>query len=278
MTERIVIVHASCNDGFASAMIANMKWPGVRVIHARYNEPPPDVAGKEVWIFDFSYPRATLEALHAAASSLRLYDHHKTAEAELSGLDYCVFDMERSGCRMAWDALFTGTPAPGWVRLIEDRDLWRFNLGAPTRDLHLLLQTVPRHYARWEHIFGLAPHEIEAAAQWLQEARDRRIEMIVATARIAPIAGVPFVVTNNSDPSVMSESAAPMCERFSTAQGAAHYFHMVDGMWAFSLRSRGELDVSGVAKVFGGGGHHSAAGFRVKALIEVWPEVTQCNT
>ena len=49
----------------------------------------------------------------------------------------------------------------------------------------------------------------------------------------------------------------------SAADFALGYFCRADGTWQYSLRSRGKdaYDVSAVAKHFGGGGHHSAAGF-----------------
>jgi len=42
---------------------------------------------------------------------------------------------------------------------------------------------------------------------------------------------------------------------------AVGWFQRCDGMFQYSLRSRGEVDVSEVAKRFGGGGHVKAAGF-----------------
>ncbi|MBF0343980.1 MAG: bifunctional oligoribonuclease/PAP phosphatase NrnA [Nitrospirae bacterium] len=37
--------------------------------------------------------------------------------------------------------------------------------------------------------------------------------------------------------------------------------------WKVSLRSRGEVDVSGIAQRFGGGGHRNAAGFRINGSL-----------
>lgn len=41
-----------------------------------------------------------------------------------------------------------------------------------------------------------------------------------------------------------------------------------EGVWRFSLRSKGDLDVGAVARAFGGGGHRNAAGFRSRDSIE----------
>lgn len=41
-----------------------------------------------------------------------------------------------------------------------------------------------------------------------------------------------------------------------------------EGVWRFSLRSKGDLDVGAIARAFGGGGHRNAAGFRSQDSIE----------
>ena len=41
------------------------------------------------------------------------------------------------------------------------------------------------------------------------------------------------------------------------------WFERNDGLLQFSLRSVGEVDVTEIAKVFGGGGHQHAAGFQL---------------
>ena len=61
---------------------------------------------RTVFIVDFSYPRTILEEMEESAESLVVIDHHKTAEEDLRGLDYCHFDMTHSGAYLAWEYLF----------------------------------------------------------------------------------------------------------------------------------------------------------------------------
>lgn len=49
---------------------------------------------------------------------------------------------------------------------------------------------------------------------------------------------------------------------------ALGWWQRFDGKFQFSLRSRGDIDVSEIAKKFGGGGHKNAAGFQLKTLPE----------
>ena len=48
-----------------------------------------------------------------------------------------------------------------------------------------------------------------------------------------------------------------------TADVSLTWFERADGMIQFSLRSIGEVDVSEIAKVYLGGGHRNASGFRL---------------
>jgi nanoRNase/pAp phosphatase (c-di-AMP/oligoRNAs hydrolase) len=111
----LVIYHGNCPDGFTAAWVTARKLGDVELLAAKYGDDPPleEATGRRVVIVDFSYPREKLEQLHATGSLLVL-DHHKTAEADLQGLPYCVFDMQRSGARLAWDYFREGYPVP-WV-------------------------------------------------------------------------------------------------------------------------------------------------------------------
>lgn len=51
--------------------------------------------------------------------------------------------------------------------------------------------------------------------------------------------------------------------------GISAFFRQTAGNeWKASLRSRGEINVAGLAESFGGGGHKNAAGYTIKAAIE----------
>jgi hypothetical protein len=58
-----------------------------------------------------------------------------------------------------------------------------------------------------------------------------------------------------------SELAGEIPNLFSEAQFGVCYRENARGHFDYSLRSRGDFDVSAVAKHFGGGGHKNAAGF-----------------
>ena len=100
-----------------------------------YGKEPPDVTDRDVFIVDFSYPRATLLRMQVAAKSLLVLDHHATAKADLEGFHNCVFDQTKSGAVLTWDYLnlkhvhsANRLGAPLLLRYIQDRDLWQWLL------------------------------------------------------------------------------------------------------------------------------------------------------
>lgn len=286
----ICIYHANCADGFGAAWAVWKRFGDVVCyVPAGYGSAPPDVCGAHVVIVDFSYKRDVLHAMAAEANTLVILDHHKTAAEDLAGLPalptgpynpvgmrqwanecnapaavHALFDMNRSGARIAWEYFHQPTIAgiPWAIRYIEDRDLWRFSFKR-TRAVQAALMSYDLTFAQWDEL--IAQCEADEGAQLAAEgsAIDRRLqkdlEALLAVSRRTmrigghevPVANVPFHMS--SDAGQAMNGAAPF---------AATYLDTADGR-VFSLRSRGDFDVSAIAKGYGGGGHKNAAGFKM---------------
>src|SRR5574341_894351 len=77
----VVLYHAECLDGFGSAWAIWKRFPSARYVPVKHGfPPPPGLAGRHVVIVDFSYERATLQAIAQEAASLLVLDHHITAQ------------------------------------------------------------------------------------------------------------------------------------------------------------------------------------------------------
>lgn len=129
-----MIYHADCLDGFGAAFSAWCHlgenadyWP------AEHGDEPPDTVGRDVFILDFSYNRPVLLDLRRHAANVTLLDHHKTAQADLARLDFAVFDINRSGCVMAWEYFNPKQPIPKMLLYIQDRDLGGLKSREPRR-------------------------------------------------------------------------------------------------------------------------------------------------
>ncbi len=285
----LVIYHGNCADGFTAAW-AVWKifgdeadyYPGV------YMQPPPDVQGRRVILVDFSYKRHVLEEMAKSAASILILDHHKTAAADLKGYPkpegahpgdpylggwipdtgiYALFDMERSGARLTWDYFHPGKLVPNLVRYVEDRDLWKFKLPA-SREVNAVIFSYDYTWQNWEDIYvtlsddrGVGDFEMIGAAIERKHFKDINELLKVCRHRMViggydvPVASLPYTMSSDAG-HIMGEG-----EPF-----AACYWDTAEGR-TFSLRSSEKgIDVSEVAKRYGGGGHKNAAGFSIPKM------------
>jgi oligoribonuclease NrnB/cAMP/cGMP phosphodiesterase (DHH superfamily) len=258
------IFHSHCVDGFGAAWVVRKALgKGVNFIPAKYGDAPPDLRGESVAIVDFSYPRDTLIGIAAEANDILILDHHKTAEADLDGLQIdnlqVEFDMERSGAMLAWDYYFPNDPAPRLLKHIQDRDLWRFALDG-TREIQSALFSYPYDFNIWDNLMAVNPDDMfregRAIDRYARKNINELLPQVTRTMRIGgclvPVANLPYMMA--SDAGHILAQQAPF---------AATYMDTPNGR-VFSLRSATEgLDVSDIAKLYGGGGHAHAAGFTV---------------
>jgi len=256
----------------------------------------PDVAGKNVLIVDFSYKRPVLEELSAIASSIVILDHHETAERELAPFIFhesspglismfdvpgmmsdlaelegppvvAVFDMNRSGAMMAWQFCWPDTEPPLLIRLIEDRDLWRFKHEA-SRPIATWLRSVPFDFERWTRIvddleipYG---NEIMREAEAMQRFHDEKVKEIASFARRGFLGNWYEPIVVSCPPMFASEVGNYLLSQYPDAPFAATFYDTKNRrMW--SLRSTDEREpVNTIAERWGGGGHRNAAGFSVE--------------
>lgn len=271
----LVIYHGNCADGFSAAWCFWRKFKDGADYHAGvYQQDPPDVIGRDVYLVDFSYKRAVVEEMLAKANSVTLIDHHKTAIEDLRPLfrqdSYTggapqlnwFVDLDRSGATLTWDYLFPGEDRPLLLGHVEDRDLWRFKLPG-TREIQAFVFSHDYTFEMWDRLMSADQVELlkmTAAGAAIERKHHKDIAELVGVCKrrmvIAghdvPVASLPY--TMGSDAGHLMAKG----EKFS-----ACYWDTAEGR-VFGLRSSDDgLDVSEIAKQYGGGGHARAAGFKV---------------
>lgn len=273
-SNRHCIYHANCTDGLMAAGVVYHKFQGDCFFHAyNYGWAPPDIANSEIFIVDFSFPAPTLYGLLGKGNKVTVIDHHKTALEELQKVrhpDFTFhFDLERSGAGLTWDVLFPDTPRPTVVDRVEDRDLWRFKY-ADSRAVHMALQLVSKtRIDAWASFITDTEADYSVLlgnGQPILRYHELMVEQFVERPHWMQLGGhwIPVV---NAPYMYASDVAGALAAR-GLGKFAATYY--LDGKVAhLSLRSRGEFDVSEVAKQYAGGGHKNAAG----CIIEPWSMV-----
>lgn len=268
-----VVYHANCPDGFCAAWLFHKVLPKATFVPANYGDPLPEVLNDhDFYIVDFSYPPEQLLDLAERANRVVVLDHHKTAKAALWGLSHprleVTFDMEKSGARLAWEYLFKKgldvgdgcslEQPPFLVEFVEDRDLWRHQLPY-THEINATIRSCEQDFATWDTLYNKGAYALISDGVAILRYRRQRIEEMKAQAVMYSLSGwnVPFV--NCAIKDIQSEVAGELADPF-----AVCWYQMADGRYSYSLRSRGDFDVSKIAKQFGGGGHKNAAGFETE--------------
>lgn len=230
--------------------------------------PLPDPTGRGRYV---GYRR---RGLVAAAKSLLVWDPHKTAQSDLEGLDFCLFDMKRSGCRIAFDMLSPGQAPPLPVLWIEDRDLWRFRYGDETKYAHAYFASLPMTFDNWDEAMDLGAEWIQKNGRCIRRSIDTDNEKAAGESYGKSWLDAGIVALLNVPYQNASEMAGVLLDKHEDAEFSAAWFMRGDGRIQFSLRSRGDFDVSKVAKAHGGGGHAGAAGFDL-SVEEALPMIQQ---
>ena len=169
----LVLYHAECWDGFCAAWIADRAFGGVEAIAVQYSTPIPQVSGRDVYIVDFSYPRDVLLQANGEAKSLLVFDHHKTSEEDLRGLNFCVFASDKSGGRLVWEHFYDKQKAPWLVDYTEDRDLWRHQL-EDSLAINAALRSYPLDFDRWDGFAKQHPTDFTREGESIMR-RERQI-------------------------------------------------------------------------------------------------------
>ena len=294
----VVIYHDKCMDGFTAAWAIWKRWGDAPEYVARnYGMDPPELlTGKHVLIVDFSFPRAILDDMvnEAGVASVVILDHHKTAQADLEPFRFtesspgaiapddvtgmlrdlaelnrppilALFDMERSGAGLAWD--FANSDAelrlsrPMLVNMVEDRDLWRFDLGECSKFLHLALTSGEVTFQRWDAADQNIDTFVERG-QAIAAYRDMLVAEIAERATVMVIDGE-YGMGVDCPYSLASDVCHHLLQEWPDTRFAAAIVRGEQSI-SYSLRSQdNRADVSELAKKFGGGGHRNAAGFKV---------------
>ena len=260
----LVVHHAPCPDGFGAAYAAWRHFgAAAEYIGADYGIASElDVQGRDVYVLDFSFPRPQLEAMRQAARSLRILDHHKTAQEDLAGFPGAIFDLNKSGARLAWEYFHPDAPLPKLLAYVEDRDLWNWVL-PETRDFLAYLDTQPFDFKVWDGLAQLGDDELKeilAAGRHMNIKYENLATLMAEAAEPVRFCGVTGSKLNTS-----ALFSSKVGELLCGANGSfALLWRIEKGLLCVSLRAgKGTIDVAAMARRFGGGGHTSAAAFRL---------------
>jgi oligoribonuclease NrnB/cAMP/cGMP phosphodiesterase (DHH superfamily) len=267
-----ICFHHNDPDGHASgAIVRYALGDAVTLIESDYNDTPiipwdlVEQAG-QVIVTDFSFPGADMRRL-AKSRELVWIDHHKSAIAEFAGIaDHWpgIRDVSEAACVLTWRYFFPQRPVPKAVILVGDRDTWRwaekdtgpFNESLHSHDHHA------DNAAFWKPLLEDDPSALEKMIKegiWLREIKLRKVgRTMKARSFEVRFEGYRTLAVNTRGSGDVGD--------YGRDCGYEIVYAYVDEMRVGGLTTvvtlySSQVDVSAVAKHYGGGGHAGAAGF-----------------
>ena len=275
----IILTHNDM-DAVASAIIGKVVYPNAKVEYCNYdniNEKVLEYLGKDViFITDISVNEEVAEKIEENNSQYNdcvlLFDHHKTAKW-LTKYNWVTFADDKCGAKVFFDWLLNYT--------------LEINLRNKYRELakYIDLITYANDYDLWYHKYSMSKKLNMLAYEYGFERFMNRFldnpdctltnteELIL---ELANERKMKFIEEQKKNMKLYKDNQGRNVAVFLSTQHAGEvrdfinddnidyylFFSLNKGI--ASLRTKGEVDCSEVAKMFGGGGHAKAAGFQFK--------------
>jgi nanoRNase/pAp phosphatase (c-di-AMP/oligoRNAs hydrolase) len=275
MKDTVILYHANCTDGFGAAFAAWKKFKDrATYLPVEHQVPPPEgLKNKAIYMVDFCYKAPTLKKLTKANREVIVLDHHIGVKDDMKEATSHVFQNNHSGSVIAWNYFHPKKKTPRLLLHIEDTDLWKFKV-PHTREVSAALELVPFDFKTWDRI--MKGYELlRTRKKFIEKGKNIReyqiavVRRVVLKAQEVEFEGYRTFVANS--PVLASEIGHTLVLK---RPPIAIVWSQDRKRINVSLRSDGTVDVSLLAKKYGGGGHRSASGFTFPAKFELpWKNV-----
>lgn len=275
MKDTVILYHANCTDGFGAAFAAWKKFKDkATYLPVEHQVPPPaGLKGKTIYMLDFCYKAPVLKKLVKANEEVIVLDHHIGVAEDMKAATAHVFQNDHSGSVISWKHFNPGKKTPRLLLHVEDTDIWKFKI-PHTREVSAALELVPFDFRTWDKLVK----RFESATfrkKFIEKGENiREYQMTVVKRAVLKAQEVKFegyrTFAANS-PVLASEIGHTLVMKHPPI---AIIWSQDRKRINVSLRSDGTVDVSKLAKKYGGGGHKAASGFAFPAKFKFpWKHV-----
>lgn len=266
--EIVVLYHAECLDGFGGAYAAWKKFgDSAEYIAAKYGHEPlaEEVAGKDTFVIDFCYAKEQMDVIATSAKSLVVLDHHEGIKDVVESIPHHVFDSKHSGAVIAWEYFHPGEKVPVLLQHVQDEDLYLFEM-PETRALGVYLSANDFSFPFWDQVATDLENPkkrkelLERTGVYL-EYFTRLVALSVDHAHPVFFEGHKVLLTNASPMRTLKSAVANELAKKMPPFGLVTSVHP-NGI-GVSIRGNGSVDVSVIARKYGGNGHPNSSGFKI---------------
>jgi len=276
-----VVYHRNCIDGFCSAWIVWKFLKGDATYQGVMPDkmPAPSTYKKKYVIFlDTSISLEYLNQVKAVAKNVLLVDHHKTYADEIEDHPQTVFDLDHSAAYITWRLFNSDHKIPQFIRYIEDSDLGIKALGKTEPFISALGTKLPFHhidfFKDWNKLLNPAfVQKLVDDGSKYQEYKNyllRRNMHITVEKKFGPYK---VAVGNFGTVALASDLGNKISELNSQYDFVILWsYHYNTKEHSVMLRTKkNNIDLSEIAKMYGGGGHPRASRFAWKGEInDLW--------
>ena len=289
------IIHHNDLDGWIGAIILKITYPDAELCECNYDNIEKNVdvykleKNSNVYMVDFSYKPNEMIYLK---NNFNFYwiDHHVSAinDSIKFGYNDCkgIRIIGKSGAELAW-VFCSEKPIPEFIKLVGDFDTFRnsqdkefedkvlpFFLGYESEQ-ELFNPNTQKIFSSLQDFYGVKSEKIikdfikngQIIVRW-RKSHDKIINNSNAFIRI--IDGIRFVCLNTADSGSFNFT---LCKFWNPETMDAMMLYNYNGKkWCYGVytdaKDKPDIDVSIIAKKYGGGGHRCAGGFITNNLIE----------
>lgn len=287
-----IVYHGPCADGTGGLWSAcHYKSIPNRFACKAGQNPTGDYTGMNVIFVDICPKIDYLLNLVKSAKYVVILDHHKSSQQmilnnkeKISSIEnlYVEFDMNRSGCQIAWDYFFDDLPRPFFIDYIGDRDLWSWKLPESKQINNALFEFGYIDSYNLNKLTDLLENsdlklkELINLGNIVENINKKQLDICMNNAIEAKMTWNDKIykiwLSGNINPLLRSELGNLLCSKpFKDGKmpdfTACWQFDPKCDEWWISLRgipSRSP-DLSILASSFGGGGHPMASGITIKS-------------
>ena len=214
--------------------------------------------------------------LGEVAGKFVILDHHLTARdrfaddprllPSLADRGHLVhFDLTHSGAVLAWQHFHAEEPVPSLLAYVEDQDLWNWKL--PESDaVNAVIGSHPRDFESWSALSRRSWEDLAQEGAPLLRAQGLEIERALRFAH--PVRAGDMRIEAVNALHQRSHVGHELSKRAAFGHPVGIVYRLCGSRVDVSIYSVGEVDVSAVARRFGGGGHRNASGFSVS--LQTW--------
>jgi oligoribonuclease NrnB/cAMP/cGMP phosphodiesterase (DHH superfamily) len=269
---RVCYYHAGCPDGFGAAWAVWRAWgPSGRFV-ARGHSDALDAfshQGDQVVFVDIAPTVEQAVELGEVAQQLVVLDHHLTARdrfaddprllPSLADRGHQVrFDLSHSGAVLAWQHFHGEEPVPSLLAYVEDQDLWRWKL-PESGAINAVIGSYPRDFESWDALSRRSPEDLAREGAPLLRTQQVEVQRGLHFAHPVKAGDLRIEAVNALHHRALLGHELSKRAAFGHPVGLA--YRVCGDRVDVSIYSIGEVDVSEVARRYGGGGHRNAAGF-----------------